>query len=69
MRPMPSLLAMADNSRPCPICGQPRSGAHAPFCSDRCRDRDLARWFTDSYAVPGRTALPEEIEREDSARS
>lgn len=45
----------------CPICKRPRSAEFAPFCSSRCRDRDLARWFGDGYAVPGRPALPEEI--------
>lgn len=53
---------MVETARPCPICRKPRNDAHAPFCSQRCRDRDLARWFTDSYAVPGRPALPEEVE-------
>ncbi len=45
----------------CPICKRPRSAEFAPFCSGRCRDRDLAQWFGDGYAVPGRPALPEEI--------
>ncbi|EDL48945.1 MULTISPECIES: DNA gyrase inhibitor YacG [Erythrobacteraceae] len=51
-------------SKPCPICKKPRTEKHAPFCSDRCRDRDLAQWFGDGYAVPGRPALPEEIAAE-----
>lgn len=34
---------------------------YAPFCSARCRDRDLAQWFGDGYAVPGRPATPDEI--------
>lgn len=55
---------MTEAARPCPICGDSRVAPHSPFCSQRCRDRDLARWFTDSYSVPGRAALPEEIERE-----
>jgi endogenous inhibitor of DNA gyrase (YacG/DUF329 family) len=50
--------------RLCPICKKPRSTEFAPFCSSRCRDRDLARWFTDSYAVPGPPADPEDIARE-----
>ncbi|NVE94576.1 DNA gyrase inhibitor YacG [Altererythrobacter lutimaris] len=57
----------------CPICKKPRDHAlkqrsgsakenpFAPFCSSRCKDRDLARWFGDGYAVPGRPASPEEI--------
>ena len=51
-------------SKPCPICKKPRTEKHAPFCSIRCRDRDLAQWFGDGYAVPGRPALPEEIAAE-----
>lgn len=51
-------------SRPCPICKKARSADYAPFCSSRCRDRDLAQWFGDGYAVPGRPALPEEIAAE-----
>ena len=52
---------MVETSRPCPICKRARAPEFAPFCSARCRDRDLARWFGDGYAVPGRPALPEEI--------
>jgi endogenous inhibitor of DNA gyrase (YacG/DUF329 family) len=43
-------------SRKCPICGKPRSADHTPFCSPRCRDRDLARWLGDGYAIPGEPA-------------
>lgn len=55
---------MTNTARPCPICKKPRSAEHTPFCSQRCRDRDLAQWFGDGYAVPGRPALPDEIEQE-----
>lgn len=48
-------------TRPCPICRKPRSEDFSPFCSQRCKDRDLAQWFGDGYAVPGRPALPEEL--------
>lgn len=48
-------------TRPCPICRKPRTSDFAPFCSQRCKDRDLAQWFGDGYAVPGRPALPEEL--------
>ncbi|GGD88109.1 hypothetical protein GCM10011515_04660 [Tsuneonella deserti] len=54
---------MTASQRPCPICRKPRSEAHAPFCSTRCKDRDLVRWFSDSYAVPGPPADPQEIDR------
>ena len=46
--------------RKCPVCGKPRSDEHAPFCSTRCRDRDLVRWLDDGYAVPGPPADPTE---------
>jgi endogenous inhibitor of DNA gyrase (YacG/DUF329 family) len=50
--------------RLCPICRKPRSSAFAPFCSKGCKDRDLARWFGDGYAVPGPSVTPEDIARE-----
>lgn len=52
-------------NRPCPICRKPRNADFHPFCSQRCRDRDLANWFTDAYAVPGPPAAEEDIARED----
>lgn len=45
-------------NRPCPICGKPRTADHTPFCSTRCRDRDLLQWLEDGYALPGRPAPP-----------
>ena len=48
---------------PCPICGKPVLTGDAaaarvrPFCSARCADVDLGRWFGGAYAIPG--PLPE----------
>jgi len=36
----------------CPICGKPAEQRFRPFCSRRCADVDLNRWFTGNYAVP-----------------
>ncbi len=36
----------------CPICAKPSADATKPFCSARCREVDLNKWFTGSYAVP-----------------
>lgn len=36
----------------CPICDKPATLEHVPFCSKRCADIDLGKWFTGSYAVP-----------------
>jgi endogenous inhibitor of DNA gyrase (YacG/DUF329 family) len=40
-------------AKPCPICGKPAADARLrPFCSKRCADVDLHRWFSGRYAVP-----------------
>lgn len=48
----------------CPICGQPSAQATRPFCSRRCADVDLGRWFTGTYRIPGQPAT--EDEKDDS---
>jgi endogenous inhibitor of DNA gyrase (YacG/DUF329 family) len=40
-------------AKPCPICGKPASEGSRPFCSERCRDVDLNRWLSNSYAIAG----------------
>jgi endogenous inhibitor of DNA gyrase (YacG/DUF329 family) len=50
------------SAKKCPICGKPATEASHPFCSERCRDVDLNRWLSNSYAIPGR---PEADEDED----
>jgi endogenous inhibitor of DNA gyrase (YacG/DUF329 family) len=38
----------------CPICqAETDSAGHEefPFCSERCRDRDLGNWATEKYVV------------------
>ena len=37
----------------CRICGAPTTPASAdyPFCGERCRERDLGNWATESYRV------------------
>ena len=36
----------------CPICRAPANHRFRPFCSARCADVDLGRWFSDAYAIP-----------------
>ena len=39
--------------RTCAICKRPADDpACTPFCSRRCADLDLQRWFSGVYAVP-----------------
>jgi len=37
---------------PCPICGKPATPRCRPFCSPRCAEVDLGRWFGETYRVP-----------------
>jgi len=46
----------------CPICGQPATIAHRPFCSKRCADVDLNRWLTGRYAIP---AVEDDEDKDD----
>jgi hypothetical protein len=43
----------------CPICSRPQDAKFRPFCSKRCADVDLAKWFGGRYAIPA-------VENEDS---
>ena len=36
----------------CPICKKPAIPEFRPFCSKRCADVDLNKWFTGRYAIP-----------------
>ena len=36
----------------CPICRKPAVAPFQPFCSQRCADVDLGRWFNERYAIP-----------------
>ena len=42
----------------CPICKQPAERAPAntffPFCSNRCKVIDLAKWLDGDYRIPAR---------------
>ncbi len=48
----------------CPICKiETDSAIHAdfPFCSERCRERDLGNWASEKYAVSDPIFDEEEI--------
>jgi endogenous inhibitor of DNA gyrase (YacG/DUF329 family) len=39
-------------AKPCPTCGKPAVTAkYRPFCSARCKQVDLGRWFSGTYRV------------------
>ncbi len=41
----------------CPVCAKPvppasdPNAGFAPFCSRRCKEEDLVRWFDGKYAI------------------
>jgi len=50
----------------CSICGRPAEKRHRPFCSRRCADVDLGRWFTGRYAIPASPLSDEDDEMSES---
>lgn len=56
----------------CPICGKPvakpargQPRGSYPFCSERCRQVDLGRWFEGRYAIPAEETEPDEDDPKD----
>jgi endogenous inhibitor of DNA gyrase (YacG/DUF329 family) len=54
----------------CPICKAQAATAYMPFCSKRCADIDLGKWFNNTYAIPGAAEdddaeTPANAERDD----
>lgn len=48
------------NDGTCPMCGSPSAPETNPFCSPRCRMRDLAHWIggDEPYVIPGPAMAP-----------
>ena len=36
----------------CPMCHKRIHTKYRPFCSKRCADLDLTRWFDEAYRIP-----------------
>ena len=56
----------------CPFCSAnalfSEKNPFRPFCSEACRNRDLAAWASDQYQVPGPQLDPEML-HESSGRN
>ena len=64
----PYLDGMAEAAyvaKPCPICGKPSAERFRPFCSARCKDVDLHRWFSGAYAIPAAESADDSDEQEN----
>ncbi len=51
---------MALMKRVCPICRKAvnwDTNPHRPFCSERCKTRDLAAWSSEDYRIPEKPDL------------
>jgi len=45
----------------CPECNKPTTPEFRPFCSKRCADVDLGKWFNESYQLPGDSEIPDDL--------
>lgn len=52
----------------CPLCKKPTVPAYRPFCSKRCADIDLARWFRGDYVIEGEKGQDQEQEQEQEEK-
>ena len=52
----------------CPICNKESEKAYRPFCSKRCADVDLGRWFNGTYAVPSDEPISDDERTQDPER-
>lgn len=56
--PSPRAGAAEPRTVPCPACGKKSVfepwNPWRPFCSERCRTRDLGAWASESYRIPGK---------------
>lgn len=46
----------------CPECSKPVVHAYRPFCSKRCADLDLGKWFNEQYILPGDSEINDDLE-------
>lgn len=51
----------------CSVCDKPVDKEFRPFCSKRCADVDLSRWFNETYVIEGDEApdAREDVDWED----
>lgn len=59
-------LSQRDFNIQCPVCRksfQYNKGEFRPFCTQRCKDIDLGKWFIEKRAIPSQEALdPQDLE-------
>ena len=63
------MTTSSNSGRGCPVCRKPVSAEFKPFCSRRCADVDLQRWFAGAYAIPAQEAEDDSREPGDEGAS
>jgi uncharacterized protein len=59
-------MAVPPEERLCVFCRKlPAEAAWRPFCSERCKLQDLARWADGAYRVAGEPEIDPETEKSD----
>jgi len=48
---------------------RPVDAAFKPFCSERCRLLDLARWIDGDYRIPAEPVSEDPSEHDDTSQS
>ena len=59
-------MKAANSNNKCPICKGVSTQKYHPFCSNRCSEIDLSRWFKGNYIIPGEKTSQGQNENEDS---
>ena len=57
-----SVVAKVPETVRCPTCRQLArwsGNPYRPFCSERCKVRDLGNWASGRYRIPGEPVSPE----------
>jgi len=56
--------------QPCAYCRrQPVDPAWRPFCSERCKLLDLARWIDGAYRIPGEPVTVDDTNDDSETQS
>jgi endogenous inhibitor of DNA gyrase (YacG/DUF329 family) len=60
------MLAHVNTVRLCAFCRrQPVDPTWSPFCSERCKLQDLARWIDGKYRIPAEPVSDSDSEAEN----
>ena len=50
----------------CPLCKKQSQELWQPFCSKRCKEIDLGRWFLGNYNIPTEESIDPQSHNNES---